>query len=69
MHQGHECGAREAWRRYVRFDVDKVSTVGVVTDADGAVTPLGVRLIGEVEAAGSSDKFLGEDIHAGQIPR
>jgi hypothetical protein len=51
-HQGHEADAREPWRRYVRFDVDKVSTAGAVTDADGAVTPLGVRLIGEVETDG-----------------
>jgi hypothetical protein len=52
VHRGHEGDTREPWGRYVRFDVDKVSAPGEVTSADGSVTPLGVRLIGDLEAAG-----------------
>lgn len=67
---GHEQDAREPWQRYIRFDVNKVATAGAVTGCDGAVTSLGVRLIGEVETPPrDTGQLLGEEFRAGHITR
>jgi len=48
--RGYETPSRGPWGCYVAFDVHKVSGDGEVTTLNGQITPLGVRLIGEVEA-------------------